>query len=95
MRVETDLADPETINLIQKVLDEFDASQEMDEDEAMFATRFQVFEGKNQKKDNMMLGEGRVRNKATKRVSEAYNLERMRNEKEEEKRLLEVKIRSE
>lgn len=67
----------------------------MDEDEAMFATRFQVFEGKNKKRDDMSLGEGRVRNKATKRVSEAYNLERMRNEKEEEKRLLAEKIRIE
>ena len=93
LRVETELADPETIELISKVLSEFETTGAMDEDEMMFASRFQDFEKKKAK--DMHSGGGRVRQKATKRVSEAYHLERAKKEKLEEIRLAEKRVREE
>ena len=59
----------------------------------MFASRFQDFEKKKAK--DMHSAGGRVRQKATKRVSEAYHLERARKEKLEEIRLAEKRVREE
>ena len=44
LRVETDLNDPATVQLIQTVLQNFNPDEQMDEDEAMFSARFNDFE---------------------------------------------------
>ena len=76
MRVETELRDPDTVALISKVLDEFDNHNTMDEDEAMFSSRFNDFERKKRKAEKSGQEAGRVRQRATKRVKESYHLER-------------------
>ena len=47
LKLETELGDPETQNLINDVLETFDPSQDMDQDEALFSSRFIDFESKN------------------------------------------------
>ena len=91
MRVETDLADPETIELIAKVLEDFGKEQQgpLDEDEAMFCVRFGDFERKTKKS----AGQGRVRQTGMKRVSEVYTIERLQREKIVEKERIERELR--
>ena len=49
IRVETELSDPETVALIQKVLDDFSKTPHVDDDELMFASRLADFERKAEK----------------------------------------------
>ena len=44
LNVEQDLADPEIMEIIQKVLEDFDPSRRVDEDEAIFESQFAMFE---------------------------------------------------
>jgi len=46
LKLETELGDPDTLALISEVLENFDPTQDMNEDEAMFSTRFVDFERK-------------------------------------------------
>ena len=55
IKVDTELADPETMALIQKVLDEFSNTPHVNDDELMFASRLADFERKPDK------NKGRVR----------------------------------
>ena len=62
LRVDTELRDPETVALISKVLEEFDPHSVIDEDEAMFSSRFNDFERKKRKAERAGEdGGGRVR----------------------------------
>ena len=75
LKVENELADAETLQLIQKVLANFDPRKSLDTEELMFESRFEMFE--------QITGDGRRgRNVATKNVSEAYLRSVERNEKE-------------
>ena len=88
------MRNPETVALISKVLEEFDPHSVIDEDEAMFSSRFNDFE--RQKRKAERAGEemaGRVRMRATKRVKESYHLERQKREKSEERKRLERELR--
>ena len=49
IKVETELADPETVALIQKVLDDFSKTPHVDDDELLFASRLADFESKADK----------------------------------------------
>ena len=49
LKVDTELDDPETMALISEVLDGLDPEKQIDEDEAMFACRFNEFERKDRK----------------------------------------------
>ena len=80
LRLETDLKDPETVQLITEVLENFDPNQSMNEDEAMFSSRFHDFE---RKKRNSGSNNVRERHKATKKVTEEYNVKRAKREREE------------
>lgn len=92
--METDLADPETIALIEKVLADFGNEQgPMDEDEAMFCARFGDFERKTRGGNSFEKGSGRVRQSGMKRVSEVYTMERFAREKVAEKERLEKELR--
>ena len=73
LKVETELSDPETVALIAKVIENFDPNKAIDEDAALFSSRFVSFE-RRAKKDGAE--NARVRQKATKRVSEAYQIDR-------------------
>ena len=44
MKVEQELSDPETVALIAKVIENFDPKNAIDEDEALFSSRFVSFE---------------------------------------------------
>lgn len=44
MKVEMELSDPETVALIAKVIENFDPNKAIDEDEALFSSRFVSFE---------------------------------------------------
>ena len=77
------MKDPETVQLITEVLENFDPNQRMDEDEAMFSSRFHDFERKQRKTGSTNV---RQRQKATKKVTEEYNVERMKRERAEQKR---------
>ena len=44
LNVEQDLADPEIMEIIQKVLEDFDPSRRVDEDEAIFESQFAMFD---------------------------------------------------
>ena len=79
LKVETELADPETVKLIAGVIAKFDPRKSIDEDEFLFESRFEVFE-------SIQTGERGFRNKATKNVSDAYLRSVERNEKEQEKK---------
>lgn len=57
----------------------------MNQDEAMFACRFNDFEAKERKARNKGFQGGRQRARATKKVSESYHIERASREKEAEK----------
>ena len=78
LKVDTELSDPATIELIQKVLDELNTDEygAINEDEAMFACRFNEFERKDRKSRTKGMEGGRQRARATKRVDEKYNIER-------------------
>lgn len=89
MRVETEMSDPETMALIQSVIDNFDPGNPMDEDEAMFSARFQDFERHNRGDEH----QGRRRQAATKKVSETYHLKRAKREKEEEIKRVERELK--
>ena len=52
LRVETDLSDPDTVKLIQTVLENFNPDEKMDEDEAMFSARFNAFELQHRRESN-------------------------------------------
>ena len=71
MKVDTELNDPETVELIQQVIAQHFSNphEHIDEDEAMFALRFNDFDRKAKKgqDDKAMVG-GRQRAVATKRV---------------------------
>ena len=71
LKLETELGDPDTLALISEVLENFDPTQDMNEDEAMFSTRFVDFERKKRGD-----GPGRQREMATKRVSESFHMKR-------------------
>lgn len=76
LKVDTELSDPDTIELIQEVLDELDPNQAINEDEAMFACRFNEFERKDRKARTRGHEGGRKRAIASKKVTEEYNIER-------------------
>ena len=44
LKVETELADPETVKLIAGVIAKFDPKKSIDEDDFLFESRFEVFE---------------------------------------------------
>lgn len=89
MRVETEMSNPETMALIQSVIDDFDPKNPMDEDEAMFSARFQDFERSNLSGAD----QSRRRQAATKKVSETYHLKRAKREKEAEIKRLEQEMK--
>ena len=92
MKVEVDMGDPETMELIAKVLEEFDPNAPMDEDEMMFSARFTEFERKN-KKSSGKDDKGRIRAHGIKHVRESFHIKRAAREKSEEKRRIEKEMR--
>lgn len=59
LKVDTELNDPETIELIQQVLEGVDPESRIDEDEAMFACRYNEFERKDRRARNVGMEGGR------------------------------------
>ena len=96
MKVDKELNDPETMELIQQVIAQqfSDPAATINEDEAMFALRFNDFERKDKRaRNHNEIPGGRQRAQATKRVRDAYHIEREKREKEEELKRLEQEAR--
>ena len=91
MKVEVEMGNQETMELIAKVLEDFDPNAPMDEDEAMFSARFTEFERKTNKAqgDN----QGRTRARGMRVVRESFHIKRAAREKSAEKKRIEKEMR--